>query len=102
MSRPVNIWPAERPPAFTGPSRLQSTFSPGLWRLTPCTPCARVLPMCQGESVTYVSEHSLHSSDPYCTAVFSSVPRPRFAKRTSQVGQHSGGGVGNATRIFSL
>ena len=23
-----------------------------------CNPCARVLPMCQGESVTFVSEHS--------------------------------------------
>src|SRR5688572_726361 len=41
-------------------------------------PLAGVLPMCQGESVTYVSEHSSPSRNPYCTAVFCAVPRKRI------------------------
>src|SRR5688572_29502518 len=66
-----------------------------------CYPCARVLPMCQGESVTFVSEHSAHSRNPCCTAVFCTVPPPQFSKRTSRLGNHFRGGAGSATQIFS-
>ena len=40
-----------------------------------CNPCAQVLPMCLGESVTYVSERTEHSFHPLGTARFCSVPR---------------------------
>src|SRR5688572_25909436 len=40
-----------------------------------CNRPARVLPMCQGESVTHVSERTKHPFRPDCTALFCSVPR---------------------------
>jgi hypothetical protein len=56
-------------------SQSHNNLNPLLTNKEQCNPCARVLPMSQGESVTHVSEHSGSSPNPCCTALFHSVPR---------------------------